>query len=52
MKIKTAIVSFMLMLAALPALAQTGGVKGVVMDREASRRSYIPERTAGLSSRV
>ena len=37
MKIKTAIVSFMLMLAALPALAQTGGVKGVVMDREASR---------------
>ena len=37
MKIKTAIVSFMLMLAALPALAQTGGVKGVVMDRDASR---------------
>jgi hypothetical protein len=37
MKIKTAIVSFMLMLAALPALAQTGGVRGTVMDRDLSR---------------
>ena len=37
MKIKTAIVAFMLMLAALPALAQTGGVRGTVMDRDLSR---------------
>ena len=37
MRIKTAVVSFMLMLVAIPALAQTGGVKGVVMDRDLAR---------------
>ncbi|HIZ87963.1 MAG TPA: TonB-dependent receptor [Candidatus Coprenecus pullistercoris] len=37
MKIKTAIVSLVMMLAALPVLAQTGGVRGVVTDRAAYR---------------
>ena len=37
MRIKTAVIAVLLLLSALPALAQSGGVKGMVLDRSASR---------------
>lgn len=37
MKFRTAFVLFLLALTALPAMAQSGGIKGVVLDRMASR---------------
>lgn len=37
MRIKSAVIAVLLLLSALPAMAQSGGVKGMVLDRSASR---------------